>query len=45
MPEYVSIPAEPSTKERIKAHLRGGERYDDLLRRLVDTYEEETANH
>ncbi len=41
MPEYVTIPAEPSTRERIKSHLRGGERYDDLLQRLVNEYEEE----
>jgi hypothetical protein len=43
MAQYVTIPAEPSTRERIKSHLEGGERYTDLLERLVDAYEEETA--
>lgn len=43
MAEYVTIPAEPSTRKRIKSHLQGGERYTDLLERLVDAYEEETA--
>lgn len=43
MAEYVTIPAEPSTRERIKSHLQGGERYDDLLQRMVETYEEEAT--
>lgn len=38
MADYVSIPAEPSTRDRIKGHLRGGERYDDLLQRMLEAY-------
>jgi hypothetical protein len=43
--EYTAISVTEETRERIKSHLRGGERYDDLLQRLVETYEEESANH
>lgn len=43
MTDYVSIPAEPTTRDRIKSHLRGGERYDDLLQRMIKQYDPEEA--
>lgn len=43
MADYVSIPAEPSTRDCIKGYLRGGERYDDLLHRMIDQYDPEQA--
>lgn len=40
MAEYTNIPVEHDTKQRITEKLRGGERYDDLLTRMVEAYEE-----
>lgn len=40
MADYTNIPVEQDTKERITAKLRGGERYDDLLTRMVEAYED-----
>jgi len=39
MPEYVTITVEPDTKEEVQNRLRGGERYDDLLRKMIDAYD------
>jgi len=40
MADYTNIPVEQDTKQRITAKLRGGERYDGLLSRMVETYED-----
>lgn len=40
MAEYTNIPVEHETKQQITEKLRGGERYDDLLTRMVETYED-----
>jgi hypothetical protein len=40
MADYTNIPVEQDTKHRITDKLRGGERYDDLLTRMVETYED-----
>jgi ribosome-associated translation inhibitor RaiA len=42
--EYTAISVTEETRDRIKSHLRRGERYDDLLQRVFDTFEEETPN-
>jgi hypothetical protein len=39
--EYTSIPVRPETRDRVKSLKRGGEAYDELLRRLADHYETE----
>lgn len=39
MSEYVTITVEPDTKEEFRSRLRGGERYDDLLQRMIDAYD------
>lgn len=40
MAEYPNIPVEQDTKKRITAKLRGGERYDDLPTRMIETYKD-----
>lgn len=37
--EYTSIPVHPETRDRVKSLKRGGEPYDELIRRLADSYE------
>ena len=37
--EFTSIPVRPDTRDRIKSLKRGGEPYDELIRRLADSYE------
>jgi len=39
--EYTAISVTEETRDRIKSHLRGGERYDDLLERVFDSFEED----
>jgi len=42
MPEsdgWVSIPAKPETKDHVTSLKRGGESYDELLRKMADAYE------
>jgi hypothetical protein len=40
MSEYVTITVEPDTKEEVQNRLRGGERYDDLLQKMIDAYDQ-----
>jgi hypothetical protein len=37
--EYTAISVTEETRDRIKSHLRGGERYDDLLQRMINQYD------
>lgn len=39
MSEYVTITVEPDTKEAFRSRLRGGERYDDLLQRMIEAHD------
>jgi hypothetical protein len=38
--EYTAISVTEETRDNIKSHLRGGERYDDLLQRMLDSFED-----
>lgn len=38
--EYTAISVTKETRDSIKTHLRGGERYDDLLQRMLDSFED-----
>jgi hypothetical protein len=40
MSQYVTVTVEPDTKDEVKSRLRGGERYDDLLQRMIDAYDQ-----
>lgn len=40
MSEYVTITVEPDTKEEVQNRLTGGERYDDLLQKMIDAYDQ-----
>lgn len=42
--EYTAISVTEETRDNIKSHLRGGERYDDLLRRMLYSFEETTRD-
>lgn len=39
--EYVSIGVKPETRDRVQSLKRGGETYDELLRKMADAYEPE----
>jgi hypothetical protein len=43
--DYTSISVTEETIDNIKSHLRGGERYDDLLRRMLCSFEETTREN
>jgi len=39
------IPCSRETRQLVKSQKRAGERYEDLLRKMVDQYDPSTAAH
>ncbi len=44
MASHTTIPCQQETRKLVKSKLRGGESYDDLLRKMVAQYEPEGTN-
>jgi hypothetical protein len=44
MASHTTIPCQHETRKLVKSKLRGGESYDNLLRKMVAQYEPEGAN-
>jgi len=40
MSDYSTIAVEPDTKEEFKKRLRGGDRQDELVKRMIEAYDE-----
>lgn len=43
MGRFTSLPVKPDTLDEVRARKRGGERYDDVVRRLLAATEEGEA--